>query len=107
VVTGMSLGRERVEAERVVADGMDVRFGDRGQLSPELVERVAVEASRTALEAGGVYQVRRADLGDVDLQVRMLADEDARGGRVIEVNVAQEQVTDVGESEPEPGKPFL
>jgi hypothetical protein len=46
--------------------------------------------------------VRRADLGDVDLQISMLTDEDAGGARVVEVDVAQEQVTDVGECEPEP-----
>jgi hypothetical protein len=34
VVTGVSRGGERVEAERFVADWVDVRFGDRGQLSP-------------------------------------------------------------------------
>jgi hypothetical protein len=86
---------------------MDVRFGHRGELSPEVVERVAVEATRAALEAGRVDQVWRADFRDVNLQVRMLTDEDARGASMIEVDVAQEQVTDVGEREPEPGKCFL
>jgi hypothetical protein len=102
VVTGVSGGGERVEAERVVADWVDVRFGDRGQLSPEVVERVAIEASRAALEPGWVDEVLRANLGDVNLQIWMLTDEDAGGARVVEVDVAQEQVTDVGECEPEP-----
>jgi hypothetical protein len=102
VVTGVSRGGECGQAERLVADCVDVRFGDRGQLSPQVVERGAVEASRAALEPGRVDQVRRADLGDVDLQISMLTDEDAGGARVVEVDVAQEQVTDVGECEPEP-----
>jgi hypothetical protein len=51
--------------------------------------------------------VRRADFGDVNLQIWMLTDEDAGGARMVEVDVAQEQVTDVGEGEPEPGKSFL
>jgi hypothetical protein len=46
--------------------------------------------------------VRRADLGDVDLQIWMLTDEDAGGARVVEVDVAQEQVTNVCDGEPEP-----
>jgi hypothetical protein len=82
---------------------VDVRFRDRRQLAPEVVERVAVEASRAALEPGGIDEVRRADFGDVDLQCWVFPDEDAGGARVIEVDVAQEQVADVREGEADVG----
>jgi hypothetical protein len=44
--------------------------------------------------------VRRADLGDVDLETRVLPNEDTRGAGVVEVDVAEEEVADVGRREP-------
>jgi hypothetical protein len=43
--------------------------------------------------------VRRADLRDVHLQARVLADEDAGRARVIEVDVAEQQMTHVAEGQ--------
>ena len=51
--------------------------------------------------------MRRADLGDVHLEPRVLADEHACGARVVEVDVREEQVPDVGELEPALGEPGL
>jgi hypothetical protein len=68
---------------------VDVCFGDRRQLAPQVVERVAVEASCTAFEPGRVDEVRRADFGDVDVQRWVLAHEHAGGAGMIEVDVAQ------------------
>jgi hypothetical protein len=39
--------------------------------------------------------MRRTDVGDVNLEAGMLADEDACGSRVVEVDVAEEEVADV------------
>jgi hypothetical protein len=95
VVTGVAGAGKRLEAERVVADGVDIRFRDRRELAPKVVERVAVEASRAALEPRGIDQVRCADFGDVDLQCWVFPDEGAGGAGVIEVDVAEEQVADL------------
>jgi hypothetical protein len=78
-------------------DDLDVALRHRRELAEELVEGVAVEAAGAALEPARVDQVRRADLRDMNLEVRLLADEDARGAGVVEVDVAQQQVADVGE----------
>ena len=49
--------------------------------------------------AGRVDDVRRADLGDVHAQPGVLADERAGGAGVVEVDVREQQVADVGELE--------
>jgi hypothetical protein len=51
--------------------------------------------------------VRHSDLGDVDLETRVLPDEDARGARMVEVDVAEEEVADVGERKPALGEALL
>jgi hypothetical protein len=79
----------------------------RRELAPEVVERVAVEAPGGALELRRVDQVRCAELRDVYLEVAVLADEDSRGARVVEVDVAQEQMADVREREPVLAKALL
>ena len=90
---------EDLEPEEAVADGVDVALGDGRELAPERVERRPVEPARARLELRRVDEVRRADLGDVHLQPRALAHERARGSRVVEVDVREEQVADVGEVE--------
>ena len=44
--------------------------------------------------------MRRADLGDVHLQTRVLADEHAGRARVVEVDVREQQVAQIGDGEP-------
>ena len=51
--------------------------------------------------------MRRADLGDVHLQAGVLAHEHARGAGVVEVDVREQQVADVGELEAALGEPCL
>jgi hypothetical protein len=51
--------------------------------------------------------VRRADLRDVHLQAGMLADEHARRPRVVEMDVAEQEMADVLEVEPVPAEPLL
>ena len=51
--------------------------------------------------------MRRADRRDVHLQRRVLADEDARRAGMVEVDVAEQQMADVGERKPAVGKPGL
>jgi hypothetical protein len=79
------------------------------ELAPKAVEVLAVEPPRAVLEPARVDEVRRADLGDVHLQTRMLADEHARRAGVVEVDVRKQQVAHVGELEAarrEPGLQF-
>ena len=83
-VTG---AREAVEIEDPFADDVDVLLGDRHERSPEGVERVAVEASGTALEAGRVDEMGRADGRHVHGQPRVLAHKDTGRARVVEVDV--------------------
>ncbi len=103
----MPCRREDLEAQGFVSHHVDVLLRHRRQFSPELVEGVAVQPARAALEPGGVDEVRRADLGDVHLQSRMLADEDARRARMVEVDVAEEQMTHVLEREAVVGQSLL
>jgi hypothetical protein len=49
----------------------------------------------------------RTHLGDVNLQSGVLPDEDARGSRVVEVDVAEEQVANVLESQAVVREPLL
>src|SRR5205085_12705265 len=94
VVRSVAGGRKALEPEYAVARGVDILVGDCGKLAPEGVE-VRVEAARARLEAARVDDVGRADLGDVHLQVGMLADERPGGPRVVEVDVGQQEMPDV------------
>jgi hypothetical protein len=96
-VPGVPLCREGLEPERCLADDVDVLLRHRRELAPEVVERVAVEAAGAVLELRRVGEVRGADLGDVHLQLRVSAHEDAGGAGVIEVDVAEEEVAEVFE----------
>ena len=99
-------GREALEAEDAGADDVDVLLRDRRQLAPQRSNVVAVQPACAALEARRVDEVRRSDLRHVHLQRGVLAHEHARGARVVEVDVAEQQVAEVGEREPllrEPG----
>ena len=99
--------REAGQAEHLRADDVHVLLGHGSELAPERVELVAVEPARACLEPGRVNQVRRADLGDVHLQVRVLADEHARRACVVEVDVREQQVPDVAQLEPALGQARL
>ena len=78
---------------------MDVLARHRRELAPERVERVAVEPARALLQPLRIDEVRRADRRDVHLQRRVLAHEHAGGAGVVEVDVAEQQMADVGERE--------
>ena len=90
-----------------VADDVDVLGRDGYELAPEPVERVAVEPAGARFELRRVDHVRGSDLRDVNLQRRMLADERARRAGVVEMDVREEQMPDVGELEPTLGEPGL
>ena len=86
-------------ARRPVADDVDVLGGNRHELAPELVERIAVEPACARFELRRIDDVRGSDLRDVDLERGMLADERARRARMVEVDVREEKMPDVGERE--------
>ena len=76
--------------------------------SPQsVVEGVAVQPPGAGFQPAWVDEVRSADLRDVYLKARVLANERARGPCVVEVDVREEQVPDVGELEATLGKPRL
>ena len=72
----------------------------RRELTPERVERGAVEPARAALEALRVDEMRRSDLRDVHLELRMLAHEHAGRTRMVEMDVAEQEMTHVAELQP-------
>ncbi len=104
---GVSRSREALETENSVSEGVDVSLGDRSQLSPQRVERCPIQSPRARLELRRVDEVRCADLRDVHLKPRMLADEHACRPRVVEVDVREKQVADVGEVEAPLREPCL
>ena len=59
--------REALEFEDTISDDMDVFLGNGSELSPERVERVAVQPARAGLQAARVDQMWRADLRHVHL----------------------------------------
>ena len=100
MVRGVPGSRPRLEAEHLSPDDVDVLRRDGDELAPEPVEVVAVQTPRAALEPTRVDEVRRADLGDVHLEAWVLAHEHSSGTGVVEVDVREQQVPDVGELEP-------
>ena len=91
--------RDRLEAGDALRDDLEVRFGHRDHLAPQLVELVAVDLARAELEHLRERQVERALLGDVHPQLRVLPHEQARGAGVVEVDVREEQVPQVSHRE--------
>src|SRR5581483_10094518 len=77
------------------------------ELSPEHVEGLAVQAPRGPLEAGRVDEVRRADLGHPHGQLRVAADDGARGAGMVEMDVREKQVADFPERGAAFTEPFL
>ena len=107
VMGGVAGRGEAVEAEHAVPDRVDVLLRHRSQLAPERVERVAVEPARALLQPARVDEVRCADRRDVHLQRRVLADECPGRAGVVEVDVAEQQVPDVGQREAAVGEARL
>src|SRR5919201_5002625 len=99
VVRGVAGRWEALEPDHLRSGRVDVRLRHRRQLTPELVERVAVEPPGAPLQAGRIDEMWGADLRDVHLQPRVLAHEHAGRARVVEVDVREQQVAQVGELE--------
>src|SRR5207237_10207670 len=83
VVARVAGSWKAVEAEHALADDVHVLARNGRELAPERVERGPVETSCAGLETCRVDEMRGAELGDVNLQGRMLADEHARGPSVV------------------------
>ena len=97
VVRRVADRRERLPAEDVAGSDAHVLLGHRQQLTPERVEHVAVEPSCGPLEPRGVDEVGSADLGDPDRQLRMQPNERAGRPGVVEVDVREQQVPQLGQ----------
>ena len=92
--------REGLEVEHPVAHDVHVLGRDGQERAPETVEVLAVQAAGTALEPLGLDQVRRPDLADVHGEAGVLPDEAARSPCVVEVDVREDEMTQVPDLEP-------
>ena len=81
--------------------------GSGTRLAPEAVEVVAVEPPRRGLEPRRVDEVRRADLGDPHRQLWVALHDRAGGARVVEVDVREQQMANVGQLELELAQALL
>jgi hypothetical protein len=88
-----------LEPEHPVPDDLDSVLRDRSELAPEPVEVLPVKTTRASLEAAGVDEMWGADLADVDPQLLVLAGEEARRACMVEVDVREQQVAEVPDSE--------
>jgi len=86
---------------------VDVLLGHGHQLAPEPVEVVRVEPARARLQAGRIDEVWRADLADVQLELRVPADESACRAGVVQVYVREDEVAEILDRESLPGQAFL
>ena len=75
------------------------RASDSGRAQPVFIGLRAPQTARVG-EPFRVDEMGCTDRGDVDLESRMLADEHSGGPGVVEVDVRQEQVAEVGQLEP-------
>ena len=94
--------REAGKPNDPVADDVDVLLRHGHELSPQVVEGVAVEPARARLEPARVDDVRRADLRHVDGERGMLSNEGSRRAGVVQVDVREEQVLHVAELDAAP-----
>ena len=97
MVRRMTGALEDLEPRGAVADDPDVLGGNGGELAPERVEGVPVQAAGARLEACRIDDVGGADLGDVDEQPGMLAHERSRGTGVVEMDVREEEAAQVAD----------
>jgi len=104
VMGRMTGGREARKPDHLVIDDADIRFRDRCELPPERVEGVPVEPPRARLEPRRVDEMLGAHPRDVHLELGVLADEDARGAGVVEMDVREEQMTHVARVDPTCGE---
>jgi hypothetical protein len=89
---GMAAGLEAVEPDYGGADDAEVLLGNGRQGTPERVESVTVEAAGTCFEPSRVEKVWRANLGDMDDEIRVGADELTCRTCVVEVDVREKKV---------------
>jgi hypothetical protein len=92
-------GGPGLEPERLVADDLHVLGRDRQELAPEPVEIVAVEPPDARFQARRVDQVGCPDVAHVYLKAWILPYEGAGSAGVIQVDVRQQQVAEILESE--------
>ena len=107
MMAGMARASKALEAEHLVAYQMHILSRHGEELAPELVERVAVEPARTRLEPRRVDEVWRADLGHVNAEARIPLHERSGRARVVEVDVREQEVTDLREVDATSAEPAL
>ena len=95
VVRCVAGGGEGLESRRGVPDGLDVLLRHGQRLTVERFQLVAVEPSRGVDQARGIDDVRRADLGDVYADLRVLAHDVPDRAGVIEVDVREQHMSDL------------
>src|SRR5262245_9491369 len=106
VVARVARRREALEPDHLRPDDVDVGLGHGHDLAPEPLEVRPVQPARARDQLPRVDEVRRADPGGVNLGVGVLAHEHAGRARVIEVDVREQQMTDVFQGEAALGQPL-
>jgi hypothetical protein len=96
----MARRRPGIELEHLVPDDLDGLLRDGDQLAPEAVEVVAVEPARAPFEAARIDQVRGADRTHVHAETGVLPDEGSCRARMVEVDMGEDEMPDVGEGQP-------
>ena len=100
VVRRVPRRRKGLEVEHPVPHDLHVLGRDGQERAPETVEVLAVQAAGAALEPLRLDQVRRTDLADVHDEAGVLPDEAARSPCMVEVDVREDEMTQVPDLEP-------
>ena len=96
MVGRVAWAREAVEVDDARSGNADVLLGNRHERPPQPLELIQEDPPSAAFQPARVDEVRRADLGDVHGQSRVLPHEHPRGARVIEVDVRQKEMAQIG-----------
>ena len=91
----------------MAVENVDVRLGHGNHFAPQLVELRPVDLARAELQHLGEREVERSLLGDVHTQLGVLPHEEARGSGVVEMDVREEQMSQVPHREPSRLEPLL
>src|SRR5581483_9428740 len=80
-----------------LAEGAHAVSRDRQDGAPQALHVVLIEPRGARNKAGGLHDVRRTALVDVDVDMRMVRDDGPGGAAMVQVNVRQENGPHVGQ----------
>jgi hypothetical protein len=87
----------RTESEALAAfEWIEVYGGNRQKFAEQLLQILSVETRSTLKKPGRVDHVGHSTRVDIDLQVRVLANERAGGGSMVKMDMSQEDGGEIG-----------